>query len=254
MAYALPDGEPFPDRRRPRRGHVRRDRPPARGAATSRISRASSAGSRGVLRSTTHPLTTAGLEHDGDRRQRRPARALGLRRARRGRLRPAARQRQLPARAGALGPAARAPAAASGVVNVPFTWPAPEVDGFALAGFDAAAREDGMTLPARAVAELRRQFGALGARPPLPDRRHGARRPRPRAPRRRAEGRGRALARATASSPSCSVRRLHGRRPHPPPLLAGVGRARPREPRGRGLPHPRRGRPARSSRSPAART
>ena len=37
-----------------------------------------------------------------------------------------------------------------GIVNVPFTWPAPEVNGFALAGIDAAAREDGMTQPARA--------------------------------------------------------------------------------------------------------
>ena len=38
-----------------------------------------------------------------------------------------------------------------------------------------------------------------------------------------------------------AVRRLHGRRPHPPPLLDRVGGGRAREPRGRGLPDPRRG-------------
>ena len=48
-----------------------------------------------------------------------------------------------------------------GVVNVPFTWPAPEVNGFALAGIDAAAREDGMTSPRELVHELQQRFGRL---------------------------------------------------------------------------------------------
>jgi predicted AlkP superfamily phosphohydrolase/phosphomutase len=48
-----------------------------------------------------------------------------------------------------------------GIVNVPFTWPAPEVNGFALAGMDAAAREDGMTSPPELVHELQRRFGRL---------------------------------------------------------------------------------------------
>ncbi|MFN8222144.1 MAG: alkaline phosphatase family protein [Gaiellales bacterium] len=48
-----------------------------------------------------------------------------------------------------------------GLVNIPFTWPAPEVDGFAIAGFDAAAREAGWTSPATLVGELRSRFGSL---------------------------------------------------------------------------------------------
>jgi predicted AlkP superfamily phosphohydrolase/phosphomutase len=49
----------------------------------------------------------------------------------------------------------------SGLVNIPFTWPAPEVDGFAVAGFDAAARETGMTYPAELLRELQERFGSL---------------------------------------------------------------------------------------------
>ena len=48
-----------------------------------------------------------------------------------------------------------------GIVNVPFTWPAPSVNGFALAGIDAAAREDGMTSPRELVHELQERFGRL---------------------------------------------------------------------------------------------
>jgi len=48
-----------------------------------------------------------------------------------------------------------------GVVNVPFTWPAPEVNGFAIAGMDASAREDGMTHPRDLVSELQEKFGRL---------------------------------------------------------------------------------------------
>src|SRR5262249_38731405 len=49
----------------------------------------------------------------------------------------------------------------SGVVNVPFTWPAQPIDGFMLAGLDAAAREAGMSHPPELVRELRERFGRL---------------------------------------------------------------------------------------------
>jgi predicted AlkP superfamily phosphohydrolase/phosphomutase len=48
-----------------------------------------------------------------------------------------------------------------GLVNIPFTWPAPEVDGFAVAGMDAAARERGMTHPSGLLDELHERFGQL---------------------------------------------------------------------------------------------
>lgn len=48
-----------------------------------------------------------------------------------------------------------------GVVNVPFTWPAPEVEGFSIAGFDAASREQGLTHPEALRDELRRRYGSL---------------------------------------------------------------------------------------------
>src|SRR6266511_5223369 len=48
-----------------------------------------------------------------------------------------------------------------GLVNIPFTWPAPKVNGFAIAGMDAAARESGMTNPPELFDELRREFGPL---------------------------------------------------------------------------------------------
>lgn len=48
-----------------------------------------------------------------------------------------------------------------GLVNIPFTWPAPQVDGFTIAGMDAAARETGMTHPSELFDELRREFGPL---------------------------------------------------------------------------------------------
>jgi predicted AlkP superfamily phosphohydrolase/phosphomutase len=49
-----------------------------------------------------------------------------------------------------------------GLVNVPFTWPAPDVDdGFVIAGLDASERDDGMTHPPELLHELRRRFGRL---------------------------------------------------------------------------------------------
>ena len=48
-----------------------------------------------------------------------------------------------------------------GVVNVPFTWPASEVNGFLLSGLDASARDDDAVFPHDVAGELRRRFGAL---------------------------------------------------------------------------------------------
>jgi predicted AlkP superfamily phosphohydrolase/phosphomutase len=48
-----------------------------------------------------------------------------------------------------------------GIVNVPFTWPAPPLGGFAIAGMDAWEREDGMTTPPALLDELRDRFGRL---------------------------------------------------------------------------------------------
>jgi predicted AlkP superfamily phosphohydrolase/phosphomutase len=48
-----------------------------------------------------------------------------------------------------------------GIVNVPFTWPAQEVRGFFVAGLDAAAREAGMTYPGELLSDLRRRYGKL---------------------------------------------------------------------------------------------
>ena len=48
-----------------------------------------------------------------------------------------------------------------GLVNIPFTWPAPHVDGFAIAGMDAGGREKGMTYPPELVDELRHRYGTL---------------------------------------------------------------------------------------------
>ena len=48
-----------------------------------------------------------------------------------------------------------------GVINVPFTWPAQEVNGFMISGFDAAGRERGMTYPESILDDLRKRFGSL---------------------------------------------------------------------------------------------
>jgi predicted AlkP superfamily phosphohydrolase/phosphomutase len=49
----------------------------------------------------------------------------------------------------------------AGIVNIPFTWPAPEVNGFSISGLDASAREDGMTYPADLFDTLQDRFGPL---------------------------------------------------------------------------------------------
>ena len=119
-----------------------------------------SRGARGTLRSTTHPLTplawttmvtgvNAGHHGIWDFAERDES-GYGLRLVN--------------------GSHSRAPAIWSrlsaadrrvGIVNVPFTWPAPDVNGFAIAGLDAAAREDGMTSPRGLIRELQDRFGRL---------------------------------------------------------------------------------------------
>jgi predicted AlkP superfamily phosphohydrolase/phosphomutase len=48
-----------------------------------------------------------------------------------------------------------------GIANVPFTWPASEVNGFLLSGLDASARSDGAVFPSELAGELARRFGRL---------------------------------------------------------------------------------------------
>ncbi|HEY7018999.1 MAG TPA: alkaline phosphatase family protein [Gaiellaceae bacterium] len=117
-------------------------------------------GARGTLRSTTHPLTplawttmvsgvNAGRHGIWDFSER-DASGYGLRLV-----------NGSHSRAPAIWTRLSAAGRKVGVVNVPFTWPAPEVNGFALAGMDAGAREDGMTSPRELVGELQDRFGRL---------------------------------------------------------------------------------------------
>ena len=117
-------------------------------------------GARGTLRSTTHPLTplawttmvtgvNAGKHGIWDFSER-DASGYGLQVVNGSRSR-------APALWTRLSQAGRR----VGIVNVPFSWPAPDVNGFALAGIDAAAREDGMTSPRELVHELQDRFGRL---------------------------------------------------------------------------------------------
>jgi predicted AlkP superfamily phosphohydrolase/phosphomutase len=124
------------------------------------LTRLISAGSAGVLRSTTHPLTpnawttmvtgvNAGRHGIWDFTERDET-GYQLRIVNGSHRRAAAIWDRL-----------QAAGKRCGLVNVPFTWPAPRVAGFALAGFDAADRERGMTYPEEMLPELRRRFGAL---------------------------------------------------------------------------------------------
>jgi len=117
-------------------------------------------GSRGILRSTTHPLTTqawstmvtgvnAGIHGMWDFTER-DASGYRLRLVN-------GSYRRAPALWDHLTSAGRK----VGVVNVPFTWPAPEVDGFLVAGLDAAAREEGMTYPPTVLRDLRKLLGRM---------------------------------------------------------------------------------------------
>ena len=117
-------------------------------------------GSGGVLRSTTHPLTpqawatlvtgvNAGRHGIWDFTERDES---GYRlRFVNGSFR----------RAPAIWDRLAAKGRRSGLVGIPFTWPAPRIEGFSVAGFDAAAREEGMTHPAGLVSEIARRYGSI---------------------------------------------------------------------------------------------
>jgi predicted AlkP superfamily phosphohydrolase/phosphomutase len=124
------------------------------------IARVLGEGTGGVLRSTTHPLTPHAWS----------TMVTGVNAARHGiwdfiergesgyELRVInGSYRRAPAVWDRLGRAGRR----VGLVNIPFTWPAPHVDGFAIAGMDAGGREKGMTHPPQLVDELRQRYGAL---------------------------------------------------------------------------------------------
>jgi predicted AlkP superfamily phosphohydrolase/phosphomutase len=115
-------------------------------------------GARGVLHSTTHPLTplawstmvtgvNAGRHGIWDFSERDES-GYRLRLVN-------GSHRRAPALWSRLSAAGRRVA----IVNVPFTWPAPQVNGFAIAGLDASEREDGMTYPRDLLPRLRARFG-----------------------------------------------------------------------------------------------
>jgi predicted AlkP superfamily phosphohydrolase/phosphomutase len=117
-------------------------------------------GARGRLRSTTHPLTplawttmvtgvNAGRHGIWDFSERDDS-GYGLRLV-----------NGSSSRAPAIWTRLAAAGRRVGIVNVPFTWPAPEVDGFVVAGMDAWARDDGMTTPRELVDDLHERFGTL---------------------------------------------------------------------------------------------
>ena len=130
------------------------------GGELPNLARIVNEGVSGTLRSTTHPLTpqawstmvsgvNAGRHGIWDFAERDET-GYGLRLVN-------GSYRQAPAIWDLLAAAGRS----CGLVNVPFTWPAPAVNGFALAGFDAADLETGMTHPEALLPELRRRFGAF---------------------------------------------------------------------------------------------
>jgi len=128
--------------------------------AVPHLDRLLAQGAAGVLRSTTHPLTPqawttmftgvgAGRHGIWDFHERDES-GYGLRPVNGSyRREPAVWQR--------LSAAGRR----VGVINVPFTWPADDVNGFALAGFDAYGRRDGYATPAGLLDELEQRFGPL---------------------------------------------------------------------------------------------
>lgn len=116
-------------------------------------------GAHGTLRSTTHPLTP----------QAWSTMVTGVNAGRHGILDFAERTdsgyelrivngsyRTAPALWDYLSAAGRS----VGLVNIPFTWPAPEVEGFAISGFDTAAHDD-MTFPRELLRELVDRHGEL---------------------------------------------------------------------------------------------
>lgn len=124
------------------------------------LARLFASGSRGVLRSVTHPLTphawatmTTGVNagrHGIWDFSERSGGGYELRLIN-GSYR----------RAPAVWDRLTAAGVRAGVVNIPFTWPAPEIAGFVISGFDAAAREEGLTYPRGLVTEIQERFGPL---------------------------------------------------------------------------------------------
>jgi predicted AlkP superfamily phosphohydrolase/phosphomutase len=124
------------------------------------LARCFAAGTHGVLRSTTHPVTTQAWttmltgvnagQHGMWEFCERDASGYRLRLVN-------GSYRQAPTVWERLTAAGRR----VGIVNVPFTWPAQEVRGFFIAGLDAAAREAGMTYPRELLSDLRRRYGKL---------------------------------------------------------------------------------------------
>jgi predicted AlkP superfamily phosphohydrolase/phosphomutase len=117
-------------------------------------------GSRGVLRSTTHPLTT----------QAWTTMLTGVNAGRHGMWDFCERDETGYRLRMVNGSYRRAPAVwdyltASdrpvGIVNIPFTWPAPEVNGFSIAGVDAASRERRLTYPETLLSDLRHRYAKL---------------------------------------------------------------------------------------------
>src|SRR4051794_5519314 len=124
------------------------------------LARLFAAGSRGTLRSTVHPLTSQAWATmvTGVNAGRHGLFDFSERDASGYRLRLVNGSfRHAPAVWDRLHAAGRR----VGLVNIPFTWPAPELDGFALAGLDASDRDQGMTHPASLLAEIRARFGTL---------------------------------------------------------------------------------------------
>src|SRR3954453_11742 len=128
--------------------------------ALPNLARLLEGGARGTLRSTTHPLTPLAWT----------TMATGVNAGRHGIWDFSERDLSGHRLRGVNGSHSRAPALWTrlsqagrrvGVVNVPFTWPAPDVNGFAIAGMDAAAREEGMTTPRELIHELQERFGRL---------------------------------------------------------------------------------------------
>lgn len=124
------------------------------------LQRLFAAGSRGVLRSVTHPLTphawstmTTGVNagrHGIWDFAERPQDTYDLRVVN-GSYR----------RAPAIWDRLSAAGVRSALVSIPFTWPAPEIEGCVLAGLDAAERDRGFSHPAGLLDELRERFGEL---------------------------------------------------------------------------------------------
>ena len=117
-------------------------------------------GSRGILRSTTHPLTT----------QAWTTMLTGVNAGRHGMWDFCERDESGYRLRMVNGSYRRAPAVwdyltaanrSMGIVNVPFTWPAPAVNGFSIAGLDAASRERGLAHPEAILSDLRRRYGKL---------------------------------------------------------------------------------------------